>query len=276
MKLDLTKNKQMEMDGVPEGNGGTVQEIEFEQVTKDSTTSTTQHNPIKEPIFIGGVIDSETIKKIEDLFDPNVYEVAMMSEQLHKSCRETYFFEKLGQEEKKNIIRVRNDAKSRETAFEFAIDIDSSMRNSIKQKDGSPIQKDQNIAFKLYELKALYKSKGKNLSNRQLEEIIDLLQIQGYAILIENSSSPMKRTFTLTIDSVTKMKAVQYNRDSILASIENLKLYLEIANREIEEISNKINEEANSLPEVVEDQEHNYDTEIPEVPQGIPEEPASF
>lgn len=220
-------------------NGGTTEKIEHVEQQKEALNT---QPLIKEPIFLGEVPDPVILQRIEEMIDQERFEIAILSPNLQQSCRETYFFNKLGEAERENMLKASKDKEKREKALQVISLIDEMFKLDLSNREVD-LKKDSIITFKSYELKILYqKYRRTELSNKQIQELIEFLQIQGFLTPSLLNVPYIKQEFAITIDDTSRLQILNL----LVSELDNQILDLTARRNGLEqkalEMSSKISE----------------------------------
>lgn len=228
------------MQNKKEAIGGEIETIEIEAPVVD-VVKTEQDSIIKEPIFIGQV-DLEILNQLEGLIDKDRFELAVLSQSLQKNCREAYFFSKLGDKERDNMMAAKRDSIQREQALQSIYEVEKMFASHLK-KQSIEYNKEAGelIIFKPYEMQNLVSAvRGKKLSVSDIREAIENFQIHGFVTPTINGEAYHKQQFAITIDPASRLQVLSAIKENMEMEIKLLEQRKELYNNEIIAISREL------------------------------------
>jgi len=203
---------------------------------------------LKQPIFISGVPDSESLNAVVQILENDRFEIVVLNQDLHRKCEEVYHFERLGNAEKVRISNIRKDEKLRKEALESAYEIEKILKEAFsfqdhKKDEYSEEMEGRAFTFKTYELKNLIaKFRRKDISNKQSIELIELLEINGFLTCLNPGDVKNKQEFALTIDDGSRLMVLNDCKNRLLQNKQTIENAIKMYDDEIAEISKKLSE----------------------------------
>lgn len=219
-------------------NGG--QTMKIEVVDDEGNNTTIDPEPIKEPIFIGGMLTPQLLEEIEKLI-PTTHELAVLSPVIQEKCKQTYFYQKLGDRERDNVIKLQQDKNSRAEALAAITEIEMMFVKDLGLQPDFDRTKNA-ISFNYKDLKATINlHRRTELSNRRLQELVDLLIIHGFLTPTIHGANFIKQVWAITIDPVSRLQSLQIAKESVLENQKMNELTIQEYDKEISKVSMQIN-----------------------------------
>jgi hypothetical protein len=222
-------------------NGGETVDIVIEHPETEGSQQEETQLELKEPIFIGQ-IDHDLLQKIDELIDKEIYEIAVLSPSIQQSCRETYFFHKLGEKQRDDMLKQKMDEKMRKETLDAIAEIERLFIQHFKN-EGINYDKEsgQLITFKAYEMKnVINAARTSQLSNEKTRELLEHAQIQGFITPTISGATYVKQEFAITIDSASRLTVLNGVKNALSQEIEMLKHRVKLYENEIVVISQEL------------------------------------
>jgi hypothetical protein len=273
------------------------------QPATEQDTETPQPEPkFKMPIFIG-CVDKTQVDAILKVVDQDKFQVAMLGEDVLRASTQNWIYSMLSKEEKARQDSVQKEERYRKSAMDYANELKDyylnakaleavnafepqypqTGRGKKKQMDERDFNEYKKLTdavhyFTVAELKNYFNhwraalTKGKKrcvgLSNKDAENIMDLLMSFGYATQVDVGIPKHKVRFAVTIDDSSRLHYLQNIHDQLKKKEAELLDDIQIITTEQQELSAKLlSEAAKELPdEIKKDNEATGDDEGAEPP----------
>lgn len=191
---------------------------------------------LKEPIFVGQC-NKELLNKIDDLLDKDKFELAILPDSIQQSCRETYFFSKLSEKDRDNMLVMKKDKKLRQEGLDAVYQVEQ-MFKAFFEQEGIEKKEGEVITFKPHELKNVcHIFRRENLSNQNLRSMIEKMQVFGFITPTIVNEVYHKQEFAITIDYTDRLAALTAISNILDHEMQMTKARKELYDDEIIKIS---------------------------------------
>ena len=198
--------------------------------TKTEETPNPEDKPVLIPVFIGTEL-TDIIGLIEailkDKFPDHI--VAVLSPKMYAEMVYKYEFQSKSDAQKKSILDAQNNEEMRAQALDVAGKMDAVLR--LPQY------------FTTHQLKQAYNMSGKNVSHKQVDEVVNFLGVYGYLRQVDTDVPAHKMRYMIVMNNQDIKNQIEFKNASLKLKIAQLTSEL---NGNEEELTNLIAKEDNS------------------------------